>query len=145
MTETSRGTSSYRAPELLDEFPTFSDRVDIWALGCILYETALKRKAFSSDWAIREYAVMKQKLLISLEDITESHTRMPLINLIHEMLQLNSKSRPSAQELYALFNVLTNSGSNTSILESDNLLLLKICQPFSSDDSLNYESTNSIT
>src|SRR5271170_1771242 len=35
-----RGTPSYRAPELLTftNVATFNDRVDIWALGCILFE-----------------------------------------------------------------------------------------------------------
>ena len=51
----SRGTASYRAPELLSAKPLYSNRVDIWALGCILYELAFDRKAFHDDWNVREY------------------------------------------------------------------------------------------
>lgn len=50
-TRYSQGTSSYRAPELLDDEPTFTNKVDIWALGCILYELAKGRVAFREDWA----------------------------------------------------------------------------------------------
>lgn len=34
-----RGTPGYRAPELLrEEHATFNNKVDIWAMGCILYQ-----------------------------------------------------------------------------------------------------------
>jgi NIMA (never in mitosis gene a)-related kinase len=46
-TKFSRGTPCYRAPELLDEQARFTEKVDIWALGCILYEVATGDKAFS--------------------------------------------------------------------------------------------------
>lgn len=38
-TYSAKGTSSYRAPEVLRE-AEFTNKVDIWALGCVLYELA---------------------------------------------------------------------------------------------------------
>lgn len=46
----SRGTASYRAPELVSDTPTYTAKVDIWALGCILYELTCGEPAFLSDY-----------------------------------------------------------------------------------------------
>lgn len=46
----SRGTWGYRAPELLREGnATYTRKVDIWAMGCIFFETATRQKAFKGD------------------------------------------------------------------------------------------------
>src|SRR5271154_2921868 len=50
-TETRRGTSSYRAPELL-KFSTVTNKVDIWGLGCILHELATSKPAFRNDYDV---------------------------------------------------------------------------------------------
>src|SRR5579859_3026835 len=56
-TQYSRGTPSYRAPELLmDAKKTYTNKVDIWALGCILYEIAFNQKAFGGDIGVYQYA-----------------------------------------------------------------------------------------
>ena len=44
-------TSSYRAPETLGKQPKISDKVDIWALGCVLIEIATGSRPFQSDSA----------------------------------------------------------------------------------------------
>jgi serine/threonine protein kinase len=133
-TEFSRGTASYRAPELLTESPTFSDRVDIWALGCILHELAFKRRAFVSDWAITNYALMKQRLFIPLRESEEPHGQTPLVNLIHELLQIKPKDRPSAKDLCHLLCILIDAGSKVLTQDNDNLLLSRICQPLFSEE-----------
>ena len=52
----SRGTPGYPAPELVDgEFEIYTNKVDIWALGCIFYETMFKAKAFGNDGAVMAY------------------------------------------------------------------------------------------
>ena len=57
VSEMRRGTLCYRAPELL-LFSTYNDRVDIWALGCVLYERICGRAVFGGDgdWEINKYA-----------------------------------------------------------------------------------------
>lgn len=57
------------------------------------------------------------------------------------MLHVNSKSRPGAQELYMLFNVLVDAGS---MLGNDNPFFLKIFQPSLNDDGSDPESINTI-
>lgn len=46
------GTPKYRAPELLQDEAVYTNKVDIWALGCILHELATSRLPFSSNWDV---------------------------------------------------------------------------------------------
>lgn len=142
-TEQSRGTPSYRAPELIAEVSTFSNRVDIWGLGCILYELVARKKAFTDDWSIREYERRKLKLIVPLMYFVETEIRTPLTNLIHEMLKIDPMARPSAQELYALFDILIDSPSAISTFKGDNSLLSRICGPLH-DDCISYTIQNNM-
>lgn len=119
LTEVRRGTPSYRAPELLKDLPTFNDRVDIWALGCILYELVSQKKAFCDDWNVIEYARADAKRLVPLEPFIEVPSRIPLTNLIQTMLQVLPKGRPSARELSTLFNTVIVDGLATLCMQSE--------------------------
>ena len=54
-TRYARGTAGYRSPELTNCPGTFNNKVDIWALGCVLFELATRKKAFVNDWSIMDY------------------------------------------------------------------------------------------
>ena len=54
-TKQGRGSLGYCAPELLTQPPTYSNKVDIWALGCILYELVTGDKLFTSDLHTLKY------------------------------------------------------------------------------------------
>jgi serine/threonine protein kinase len=137
-TEYSRGTNSYRAPELTAEVSTFSNKVDIWSGGCILYELAVRRKAFVDDWTVRQYAE-KQKLLVPLEYFVK-HIQILLTNMIHEMLQVNPRARPSVQELHAAFTRFLTSPQTPSS-DDESSLFSRICQPLSDEIRADLEST----
>jgi serine/threonine protein kinase len=50
------GTPGYRAPEMLSEDAgVCSDKADIWAMVCILYELAIPKKPYKSDFAVMDY------------------------------------------------------------------------------------------
>jgi serine/threonine protein kinase len=135
-TQFSRGTPSYRAPELLrEDAATFSNKVDIWALGCILYELAIGKKAFLNDHGVHEYTWSKRNLDVPLPDYIEEDAHNPLINLIREMLHIDPKHRPTSDRLHKLFEVLNNMGSKAFTSETDPLIS-KICQPLSSEDDI---------
>jgi len=97
-----RGTQGYRAPELLRAQPNFTNKVDIWALGCILYELATTTKAFGNDWATKEYSQEpKQVLSISVpSEFLEHHLSEHLLRLLHRV----PKERPRASNIRPLFS-----------------------------------------
>jgi serine/threonine protein kinase len=135
-TQLARGTKCYRAPELLREESKFSNQVDIWALGCILYELAIGEKAFSNDFAVHEYICSKRNLDVPLPNDIEEYALIPLINLIHEMLRMHPRHRPTSEGLHRLFEILNNMGSKAFTSELEDPLISKICQPLSSNDDL---------
>jgi serine/threonine protein kinase len=57
----SRGTTSYRAPEIL-ESNKYNNRADIFALGCIIFELVTGQRLFSTDWAVLEHARSKKSI-----------------------------------------------------------------------------------
>ena len=115
VSEASRGTPSYRAPELLRD-NVYTTKVDIWAVGCIFYEIVTQQKAFENDWRVRCYAESK-----SLLKIPPTHYRRSsqfFTTMIHETLHWEWGRRPSAQSLHSEF--LTFSSSLLQ-LSADNL------------------------
>jgi serine/threonine protein kinase len=108
-----RGTSSYRAPELVnpDGDKKFTNKVDIWAIGCILYELVCRKKAFNNDYRVlqhcMEHRYFKQEQVGIPIDFTEfvsdQATREFLSKIIHNMLQIDSSKRPAAKDLCELF------------------------------------------
>ena len=65
-TKSSRGTTSYLASEILEERLGFNNKVDIWSVGCILYELAVGQKAFFDEVATQCYSRSGVSFVISL-------------------------------------------------------------------------------
>src|SRR5690348_11735445 len=64
----SRGTSSYRAPELIcTPERKYTNKVDMWAIGCILYELVLERRAFANDLIVAQYEASRKGFDFSIE------------------------------------------------------------------------------
>jgi tetratricopeptide (TPR) repeat protein len=94
-----RGTSGYRAPELLDN-KEFTNKVDIWALGCVLCELVTAEPAFTDDLAVRSNDTSRVQILVpNLPETPSAH----LIKLLHEMLQREPQKRPRIKELRRLY------------------------------------------
>jgi len=108
-TRYSRGTPGYRAPELLSELvenPTFTNRVDIWALGCIMYELVTLKKAFDEDWHVQHYyKTPSQELLISPVMSCPDFIHHQISDIILDLLTRNSKNRPRSSEICRFFSV----------------------------------------
>lgn len=97
----SRGTASYRAPELLSETPFYNNKSDIWAVGCIMYEVIATKKAFKDDWGVLQYRAAP-----SAVEIPINHERWAFENLadgldtvLLSMLDVNYLKRPPAKEV----------------------------------------------
>jgi tetratricopeptide (TPR) repeat protein len=94
------GTPSYRAPELLKEFPSYNQKVDIFALGCILFELATKgKKVFANDYAVIEYRGSGTDVIIPLTPDIETYWRNRLSSLIFQMFAVDASHRPSVDSL----------------------------------------------
>jgi tetratricopeptide (TPR) repeat protein len=127
-TEMGRGTASYRAPELLTIDDTFDESVDIWALGCVLFELISGQRAFSDDWYVQVYARQNEKIAVQLEAFVDAPARIPLTNLVHEMLELRPDRRPRASHLRSLFDVVNEQGSFEPRSDEAGTLYSRICQ-----------------
>jgi serine/threonine protein kinase len=102
----SRGTSSYRAPELLLETNAkYTNKVDMWALGCILYELVARARAFREDWHIVKYSESGKDYDTTLagEGVPEDRRRDFVCKVIKELLDVEPSKRPRASELYERF------------------------------------------
>jgi serine/threonine protein kinase len=103
-TRFARGTSSYRAPELV-KTSKFTNKVDIWALGCILYEVLTLQKAFPSDNEVYDCFLKysstgeKVKLPLDLDEFQDERFEVAMGELIHKTLEIDSGMRPSALDL----------------------------------------------
>jgi len=138
-----RGTPSYRPPELLqDGKRVFNNKVDIWALGCILHELVVRRKAFPGDWAVHRHSDSGKEFNVSLDETFNQETKTCISETIQSMLQIIPSARPTASTLFEKFqrfykcgddqthgnvhidqDVLHNSPQNPVSLVSENLTL----------------------
>lgn len=58
VTKEGRGTAHYCAPEILlsqPDVPSYTNKVDIWGLGVILYEICTSRRAFDTGYRVIRY------------------------------------------------------------------------------------------
>lgn len=119
-TRYSRGTSGYRAPELVIELiddqvnHRYTNKVDVWAMGCILYEAVFSKKAFQSDFAVHQYDLAHrlsgETLTIPVDSISEllpdEASKAFLSRVIYDTLTIDPLKRPTAKELQDTFKRL---------------------------------------
>ena len=103
ITHFSRGTTCYRAPELVKEVAKYTNKVDIFALGCILFELATEgKRAFANDFAVHDYSVSRSQIVLDVGRIAEE-SKAEVLSVVHKTLAIEPSSRPSAQQLCAEF------------------------------------------
>jgi len=106
---------SYRAPELLANEIEYNNKIDIWAIGCILYELATFKKAFGTDMEVYQFSKEQMPLKVTLDAFDEDAATC-IKDVILRILQIEPKSRPSATELLKEFTRLAERHSN--VIES---------------------------
>ena len=119
------GTGGYRAPELMSyDKKTYTNRVDVWSMGCILYELATGSRAFRDDGAVFHYLYSGKMMEVALDDTFDPDFITATTKNIIDMLQIESSARPSASVLSKEFkrqwqfaennvqlSIVTNSGT----------------------------------
>ena len=93
-TKTYVGTQYYKAPEILNG-NVYNNKVDIWALGCILYELFTLEKCFYCEY---EIGFINNILNNYHGKINEKYNNQ-WQSLIDSLLDKNSKNRPNIDEI----------------------------------------------
>jgi NIMA (never in mitosis gene a)-related kinase len=88
------GTPYYMSPEVCENRP-YSNRSDIWSLGCLIYELCMLRHAFRADSLVG----LIFKIVRDKPDPIPSHYSRELADMVKTMLLKDSKSRPGLNEL----------------------------------------------
>jgi len=101
-TTSARGSEGYRSPELASS-NQFSNKVDIWSMGCLLHELAAGRRAFYNDYAVLQYCSKSETFQVHLDDFTDALAKPVISETICRMLQKDPAARPSAEILYEEF------------------------------------------
>jgi len=118
-TQNIRGTPNYVAPELFSGIYNF--KVDIWALGCIIYELCTLQVCFYSDSPLGIDTKIKNtphgKIDLDIYDIK-------LQNVIDVMLEKDYNNRPNIDEVYDYCRALK--GRNDVRLFKSHLIINRI-------------------
>lgn len=96
-----RGTNCYRAPELIRE-EKYTNKVDIFAFGCVLYEATFSKKAFSDDFLVVQYAITGSGVVYPTppQSARDEKSIEEATTIIRKALEVDPKRRPRAQELH---------------------------------------------
>ncbi|KAL0819676.1 hypothetical protein ABMA28_007742 [Loxostege sticticalis] len=70
-------TRWYRAPELLYGARYYTEKVDLWAVGCIIAEMITKQPLFSGESDIEQLAIVLQHLGTPTEESWPGHQDLP--------------------------------------------------------------------
>lgn len=100
MARTVIGTPFYMAPEIYNNCP-YNYGVDIWALGCVLYEMITLHHPFNGN----NIAALTRNILKGTYTPISSLTRgysHDIENLVHDLLLLNQDERPSTSKILSI-------------------------------------------
>ncbi|XP_010678702.2 uncharacterized protein LOC104894216 [Beta vulgaris subsp. vulgaris] len=103
-------TPAYRAPEMWDLFrrDLISEKVDIWALGCLLYRICYLKSAFDGESKLQ---VLNGNYRIP--DLPKFSA--PITDLIRDMLNASPDSRPDITQVWFRVNEQFAVGSQKSL------------------------------
>jgi len=110
------GTEGYRSPELLSDDPSFTNKSDIWALGCVVFELVSGTSLFRSDFHTREYAISgsaKGDMRVAIDryvsgfDLNSEDRDWMSMRLV-STVSSDPTARPTASELKSVFHTMLN-------------------------------------
>jgi len=92
--QTQIGTPYYMSPEIWNNRP-YDWSSDMWALGCMIYELASLRPPFTGD----SFPALKRAVVAGRYQPIPQKYSSPLHRVIAQMLKVNARERPSADQL----------------------------------------------
>ena len=92
-TKNKGGTPCYAAPEIMtseSHMPAYTNKVDIWALGLMLYELTMGKRAFETDYQVIRYYTDCKLALVTTE--ASLKVRFPETKEMDRMISCNKTS-----------------------------------------------------
>ena len=115
LAETFAGTPLYIAPEMLNNLP-YDYKVDIWSLGCIVYELCALEPPFNGRNMVELFKNIKAGRYIPIPNIYSNDLK----KIIALMLQTNPNKRISSEEL--LYTPIIKSKMNNNYSKYQKLI-----------------------
>lgn len=120
------GAPGFRPPELVERDATFNNKLDIWAIGCMLHELMTRTRLFATDREVihtpTRDSLLKNKAfnvlpfyLVSLQDWKKTWVE----DMIYRTLAVSPDDRPFATDLKGVFNEMMRIGAPSSPKKSD--------------------------
>jgi len=91
---TQTGTPYYTSPEIWNN-SKYDGRVDVWSLGCLLYEMTTLRPPFLA----KDFPGLSRKVTLGYYEPVPASYSKKLSDMIKSCLQVKMQNRPSAKEL----------------------------------------------
>ena len=117
------GTNNYMAPEML-KGEKYSNKVDIWALGCIIYELFTLNICFQDEniFGIINKIINEKHGKININKYNDKWQ-----NFIDLLLKKEDKERPDINEIYEYLRkqIKNNSNNNLNVINENNLEMKK--------------------
>ena len=95
-TKTQSGTLLYMAPEILKGEKYYNNKVDIWSLGCILYELCTLNYCFFDKSPLKIAEKIKNG---KFENINSKLYMTDLQKLLDNLLNINYRKRPNIDDI----------------------------------------------
>lgn len=114
------------APELFNG-SNYNSKVDIWSLGCVLYEMISLKKPFEST----NYYSLTIKIIRGKYPALPPNTRPEFVKLINSMLQINPSNRASINTIISnpfINNAISNFDYETSdvLMDQDDDIMIAV-------------------
>jgi len=110
-TQFSQGSPGYRPPELVnvDAGASYTNKVDVWAMGCILFQLATGSKPFANDHIVLEYSKGNAEIETRCHETIAPQMAKKISDTLQEMLEIKPSARPKSAVLARLFRDHCNS------------------------------------
>ncbi|CAD8116049.1 unnamed protein product [Paramecium primaurelia] len=105
------GSTIFQAPEIIENSSSYTDKVDIWSLGCVFYEILATQPLFDGQThqeVTKNIKNHKNYPVPVNQKINQLQISQQLKTILISMLIYDEKKRPSIQQVYDQFNSYLN-------------------------------------